>query len=209
MHRHLIALFLSAFVLVARPGTSHADDTAAMLAKLDAGAQCADKRSVWRAWCPAVQWAKGKPGTLKPGVMVGITVAIQADADVAQALSDKVTFVILAIRKDGKAMRATLRDVTPDNDDEAAMLAEAVFATAGVLKGKAKVVTLASGLRAFADSLVAKAERQLTRTRTGWTWETDHNRAELRQIGAVRVVIETPKDGSAGRFITILTDKVK
>lgn len=54
-----------------------------MLTKLADAARCKDKASVWRAWCPATSWAKGKPGAPKPGVMVGVTVALAADTDVA------------------------------------------------------------------------------------------------------------------------------
>ncbi len=141
--------------------------------------------------------------------MAGVTVAINANADVKQALSDRVSFVVLAVRRDGKKLLVTLRDIKPESDSETQMVAKAVMSVAAVLKGAAKEVVLEPDLREFADSMVPAANREATRTRTGWTWENDDNRAELRQIGNVWVVVETPKAGGAGRFVTVLTSRVK
>lgn len=198
-----------AVVLAIGVTSVRADDTDTVLVRLSQAANCKDKSSVWRAWCPAAGWAKGKAGSLKPGAMAGITVAIPADADVKQALSDKVSFVVLAVRKDGKKLLVTLRDVTPDNASESEMIAKALMGVAAVLKGKAKEVVLEKDLRGFADGLVAEANRETTKAKAGWTWETDDNRVELRQVGSAWVVIETPKAGGTGRFVTVLTSKVK
>jgi hypothetical protein len=138
-----------------------------------------------------------------------VTVAITANADVKQALSDRVSFVVLAVRKDGKKLMVTLRDFKPESDSETQMVAKAVLGIAAVLKGAAKEVVLDGDLRGFANSLIPAANRETTKTRSGWTWENDNNRAELRQIGNVWVVVETPKDGGTGRFVTVLTSKVK
>lgn len=205
----IASLLLSLLLLVASSGAVRADATADVLGRLADAASCSDKASPLRVWCPAASWAKGKPAALKPGLMVGVTVAIAADSDVRQALSDKVTFVLLVVDKDGPQLSATLRDVNPESDDEARSVAEAIAGVATVLKGKARTVKLPKDLRAFADSLRGRSTRAVLRGKTGWTWTTEHNQAELRRVGTVWVVIETPRDGGAGRFVTVLTDKVK
>lgn len=205
----LLALVVAVSSVLAAPAPARADDTDDLLAKLAVAADCGNRASVHRAWCPAVGWAKGKPGPLKRGFMAGVTVAITADADVGQALTNQVRFVILAVGKDGPQFSAALRDVQPETDEESVMVAKAVFGVAAVLKAKAKRVTLPPGLRAFADSLTRELTRALRRGQAGWTWTTDANTAELRRVGGFWVVIEAPKDGGAGRFVTVLTDKVK
>lgn len=203
-------LFIITFFAFAT-SSARADDavTASATARLGVAANCKDKASPWRTWCGAATWAKGKPGTLKPGIMVGVTVALPADADVKQALSDRVSFVVLAARKDGAKLLVTLRDITPENAAETEMVAKAVMGVSAVLKGKAKAVVLEPDLRRFADSLLPAADRVTVRTKSGWTWENEANRAELRQVGNAWVVIETPKAGGAGRFVTVLTGKVR
>jgi hypothetical protein len=211
MSQRIASLVFVVIAVVLGLGTSPAaaDDTDVTLARLADAAKCKNKASPWRAWCPATTWAKGKAGALKPGVMAGITVAIAADADVQQALTERVTFVVLAVRRDGKKLVAALRDVKPENDSESEMVAKAVMGVAAVLKGKAKEVVLDKDLRDFADSLVAQASRDVAKTRTGWIWDTDDNHVELRQVGTAWVVIETPKTGGAGRFVTVLTPREK
>ena len=209
MIRSLFVVIITVCAFATTSARADDVDTANAAARLGVAANCKDKASPWRTWCPAATWAKGKAGTLRPGIMVGVTVALPADADVKQALSDRVSFVVLAVRKDGAKLLVTLRDITPENAAETEMVAKAVMGVSAVLKGKAKDVVLVPDLRGFADSLVPAADRLATKTKSGWTWENDANRAELRQVGNAWVVIETPKAGGAGRFLTVLTSKVR
>ena len=126
----LAAVVVLALTLALGAATARADDTDAVLTRLGEAASCKDKSSPWRAWCPATGWAKGKAGALKPGVMAGITVALPADADVKQALTDNVTFVVLAVKKDGKKLHITLRDIKPENQSESEMVAKALMGVA-------------------------------------------------------------------------------
>jgi hypothetical protein len=57
--------------LVTLSSTARADDTSDVVGRLGQAANCKDKASPLRAWCPAASWAKGKTGALKPGVMAG------------------------------------------------------------------------------------------------------------------------------------------
>jgi len=210
------AVAAAAVVSAARPARADTGDTADVLAHLEGAARCRDKGSPLRAWCPATGWERGKAAPLRRGFLVGITVAVAPDGDgavddgvVGRALIDRVTFVVLQIDRDGPQWAANLRDVQPSGDDEERMLADALFQVAAVLKGKAARVTLAPELRAFAAGLRGTSTRALTRGKHGWTWRTEHNDAELRKVGSVWVVIEAPRDGSAGRFVTVLTDRVR
>lgn len=146
-------LAIAAVAVAVSVAPAHADDTGDVVTRLGEAASCKDKDSPWRTWCPATSWAKGKTGALKPGIYAGVTVALPAGADVKQALSDRVTLVVLAVRREGKKLLVALRDIKPENDQESAMVAKAIMGVSAVLEGKAKEVTLEPDLRGFADSL--------------------------------------------------------
>ncbi|CAN5906753.1 hypothetical protein BH11MYX3_BH11MYX3_12670 [soil metagenome] len=76
-----------------------ADPVKTGLARLSIGAKCTDKASPWRPWCIAADWSKGVAGTLPTRSLVGMTVEIEDGQDVAEARSQKVTFVALAVDK--------------------------------------------------------------------------------------------------------------
>ncbi|HVV85115.1 MAG TPA: hypothetical protein VHE35_18750 [Kofleriaceae bacterium] len=188
-------------------GVASADDTADALAKLRQGADCSNHKTAHKDWC-MIEWDKGKAAAVKPGVMVGLSVGIEADTDVATALTDDVTPVVLRIDKDGPQLSANLHDVegapgitTKDVD----ALEQAIHDR---LISKTHKVTLAKPVKAFVDSLKGQGTRALTKGKESWTWSTGHSNAELRLAGKYWVIIETPEDGS-GRVITLLTDDVK
>src|SRR5690242_17050238 len=104
------------------------------LGELRTAASCQDKASPWRPWCIATEWATGSAGALPAGkVLVGMTIELEQGKSVRDALSNKVTFVALAIGKDGKVK---LTDVKPTNADEEKSVAEAIFAASAVFKGR-------------------------------------------------------------------------
>jgi hypothetical protein len=203
----VLGLALATLALgLARPAA--ADATSDALAKLRAGADCGNKKTAHKAWC-LIDWAKSKPGAVKPGLMIGLSIAIEADTDVASALTDDVTVVVLQIDKDGPQLSANLKDV----EGAPGVNAKAVDATAAAildrLVSKTHKVKLGKEVKAFADSLKGRGTRALTKGAAAWTWTTGHSAAELRLAGKYWVVVETPAEGSAGRVITLLTTDVK
>jgi len=198
---------LAGLTLAAAPALADStDDAVAAVAK---AADCSNKKSAHRAWCAAADWAKGKPAALKPGLMVGLSIAVEADTDLAVALTDDLTVVMLQIDKDGPQLSATLKDVEAGPEITSRNLDTAEAAITDVLTGKGRKVTLPKDVKTVAAGLKGKGTRAVSKGKTGWTWTTGHSAAELRQVGKVWVVIETPDGGAAGRVVTILTDKIK
>ncbi len=203
----LLGLALVA-AIVGSAGLAAADATTDAVDRLRAGADCTNKKSPHLAWC-AIDWAKSRPGAVKPGLMIGLSIAIESDTDVPTALTDDVTVVVLQVDKDGPQLAANLKDVegAPGVDTRA------VDATAAAvrdrLSGKSRKVKLGKEVKAFTASLKGRGTRALNKGATAWTWATGKSAAELRQVGKFWVVVETPADGSAGRVITLLTTDVK
>lgn len=207
MKRSKSTLVLAALVLAA-PSLAAADPTNDAVAKLKTGADCANKASTHKAWCPATEWAKGKPHTLKPGLWIGYSVSIEADTDVGVALTDDVSVVVMRIDKDGPQLSAQLMEVegAPGVDTKQVDTISAQVAAA--LGGKGKV-TLTKPMRAFTDGLKGRGTRAMTRTKDEWTWTTGSSTAQLREVGKAFIIVEIPDGGNAGRTITILTNRVK
>lgn len=200
-------IVLAGLTLAAGPARADAtDDAVAALAK---AADCGNKKSAHRAWCAAADWAKGKPAALKPGLMVGLSIAVEADTDLAVALTDDLTVVMLQVDKDGPQLAATLKDVEAGPDITSRNLDTTEAAITDLLGGKGRKVTLPKDVKTVATGLKGRSTRAVTKGKAGWTWTTGHSAAELRQVGKVWVVIEAPDGGAAGRVITVLTDKVK
>ena len=197
-----------AALLLGLSSSARADATDDVAAKLRTAADCTNKASAKRAWCPAGDWAKGKPHTMKPGLWIGFSVSIENDTDISVALDDDVSLVVLRVDKDGPQLSATLRDVEGAPGVDTKQVDAVAAQVRATLAGKGKV-TLTKAMRAFTDSLKGRGTRAMTRGKTGWTWTTDHSAAELREVGKTFIVIETPDGGSTGRTITILTNKVK
>jgi hypothetical protein len=174
------------------------DPTASALARLRTAAKCEDKASPWRPWCIAADWSKGT-AELPKGTLVGLTIQLEDGADAKQALSDRVSFVALAVGKDGKVK---LTDIKPTAKGEDVMIAEVVMSAAAVFKGKAKTAQVPKDLAGYIKGLQGtyKAEKNAIE----WTWQ-GQSAAKLRKVGAFWVVIETPAKGN-GIFATILTD---
>lgn len=171
-----------------------------MLGKLAEAAKCSDKASPWRSWCIATQWSTGKAGELPKGkVLVGTTIQLEDGYDVGKALSERVSFVALAIDASGKVK---LTDVKPESADEQKAVAEAIFNTAAVLKGKAKTAKLPKQLAGYLRTL--KGSYDVNVTSGAWTWQ-GASRSQLRRVGDFWVVIEKPAKGN-GVFATVLTD---
>ncbi len=198
----------SAALVLGGVSSAAADPTADAVAKLRQGADCGNKASKHRLWCPAAEWAKGKPHTMKPGLWIGLSVSIEADTDLETALTDDASLVVLRVDKDGPQLSATLREVEGAPGVDTKAVDDATAAVRAVLAGKGKV-TLSKPVRAFTDSLKGGGTRAMTRTKIEWTWTTGHGGAALREVGSAFVVIETPEGDNPGRTITILTDKVK
>lgn len=170
------------------------------LGELRTAAKCQDKASPWRPWCIATAWATGAAGTLPAGkVLVGMTVALEQNTPAKDALSHQVTFVALAIGKDGKAK---LTDVNPNSVDEVKAVDEAIVATSAVFKGRAATAKLPKDLADYVRTL--EGSYATTKQDNAWTW-TGASASQLRKVGKFWVVIEVPPARN-GVWATILTD---
>ena len=175
----------------------HAGDDATALTALGRAAKCRDKASPLRPWCIATRWRHGKP-TRPTRTLIGLTVALEDGKDYADALSNKVTLVALAVQR----RKAKLFEIKPTEPGEEAMLGEAVAAIASVFKGKAKRAALPENLATYIRG--RKATYPMARGRHDVYWR-DPNRPRLRKVGAFWVAIEHPSENN-GVWITILTD---
>jgi hypothetical protein len=188
------------------------DPTMRILGDLHVAAGCDDPASPQRVWCIAADgWATGTPGKLPMGkVLIGVTINRTVDATGPWDLNADPTIGLaaLAVRHDGAANELRLTDVTPSDDDEKLMLLQTVGNVAAVLKNRQKLVKVPKDLATYLRSLGKKSGHFATKGATGWTW-TGESAGELRKVGKFWVVIETPKTGADGRFITILTEKWK
>lgn len=188
-------------VMMVLAGSARADE-ASSLEALKTAAKCSDKASPWRPWCIAAGFAGGTAAALPKKNLVGMTVELEDGKDFMDALRDHVTFVALAITRDGKVTKVKLTDIKPENDDERTAVAEGVAAAAIVFKGKDKVAKLPKALAEFAKSRTGSYE--LTNDKKGWKW-TGANPSQLRKVGKFWVLIETASSGK-GIWATILTD---
>jgi len=187
-----------ALLLLLVPTLALADVTSDELSALGTAAKCSDKASVFRPWCIATGFDKGTADLPKGKVLVGLTVALEKGKEEA-ALTDKVTFVALAVDADGKVK---LTDVKPTSADEQKTVGEAVANLALLFKDKAKTAKLPKDLADYVKTL--KGSYATTKTDKEVTW-TGAAPSRMRKVGAYWVIVETPKDGK-GIFATILTD---
>lgn len=176
-----------------------ADPVKTGLTRLAAGAKCTDKASPWRPWCIAADWSKGAAGSLPTKSLVGMTIEIEEGKDIAEALSQKVTFVALAIDEGGKVK---LTDVKPGNEAEVTTVGEAVFAATSVFKDKAKVAKLPAELASYVRAL--KGTYATKKVGNAWAW-TGKSTSQLRKVGKFYVVIERA-EAETGIWATILTE---
>jgi hypothetical protein len=199
------ALLAALLVTLAIPTLAAADKvrvdvTTSRLAALKTAARCDDKASPWRPWCVAADFETGTAAELPKGkVLVGMTVELEEGKDAAAALSGKVSLTALAIDADGK-VKVTM--VKPENKQEEQAVAEAVFNTASVFKGKAATAKLPKELADYFKTL--KGAYAATKSGSQWTW-TGASAGKLRKVGSFWVAIEVPKANN-GIFATILTD---
>ena len=176
------------------------DPIAQSLGQLATGAKCSDKASPYRPWCIATEALKtGTAPALPKKALVGMTVELEDGKDVADALTNKVTFVALAIDADGKVK---LTDVKPESAAEQKSVGEAVFAAAAVFKGKAKTAKLPAELSGYVKTL--KGAYATKKVGNAWTWKGKAE-SQLRKVGAFWVILERPDAGN-GLWATILTD---
>lgn len=200
-------LAVAALVLgAASPAAADATDD--VMAKLRTGADCANKASPHKIWCPAADWAKGKPHTMKPGLWIGFSVSIEADTDIGTALEDDVSLVMLRVDKDGPQLSAQLREVEGAPGVDTRQVDATAKQVTAALAGKGKV-SLAGGVKALADSLKGRGTRAMNRSKASWEWKSESGSLELREVGKTFVVVEKPAGDVPGRTITILTNRVK
>lgn len=175
------------------------DVTTAQLAALATAAKCEDAASPFRPWCIATKFETGTAAALPKGkVLVGMTIELETGKPAGDALTQKVSFVALAIGKDGKVK---LTDVKPESPDEEKAVAEAVFNTSAVFKGKAKTSKLPKELATYFATL--KGAYNVKKSGKDWTW-SGASASRMRKVGDAWVVIEVPTAGN-GVFVTILT----
>lgn len=195
-------LLVSSPVLADRPAVPPppAAATKKLLAQLKDAAKCADKASPWRSWCAAADFDAAKLGDLPKGtVLIGTTIVLEDGYSVRKALAERVQFVALALDAGGKAL---LTYITPETKDEEKMIAEALFSTAAVLKGKAKRAKLPAELAGHLKTF--KGAYAISKSGDGneWRWPSPHP-SRMRRAGAFWVVLESAPNGV---YATVLTD---
>ena len=175
------------------------DPLTAALTKLGDAAKCSDAASLFRPWCIAVDFPKGTVPALPRKALVGMTVELEDGKDFHDALINRVTFVAIAVDKDGKVK---LTDVKPTSADETKAMMEAVGAAALVFKGKAETAKLPKELSDYVKTL--KGAYKTKKENGSITWK-GANSSQLRKVGKFYVVIEKADKGN-GIWASILTD---
>jgi len=190
-----------ALSLIALAGSASADDLVTkQLAALGDAANCKDASSPFRPWCIAADFANGKLADLPKGkTLVGITIELETGKDAKAALTDKVMPAALVI--DDKGM-VKITDITPSNDGEKQMLAEAVFNLAAVFKDKSATAKLPKDLASYIKTM--KAKYKPSKSSTEWTWQGE-SAARLRKVGKFWVSVEVPAKNN-GIWASVFTD---
>jgi hypothetical protein len=187
-------------VALAGPASADTDVVTKQLTALSDAARCKDAASPFRPWCIVADFATGKAADLPKGKkLVGITIELAADADVKQALTDKVSPSVLVIDDAGMAKLSRIKG---SNASENTMLGEAVASLATVFKHKAATAKLPADLTSYVKTL--KAKYPTKKTAAEWTW-TGESTARLRKVGDFWVAIEIPSDNK-GIFASVFTD---
>ena len=101
-----------------------------------------------------------------------------------------------------------ITSITPDNDSESQMMAEAVFNLALFFKGRAQTVPIGNDLLGYIRGLPAGASHPVTLGKHGWRFEGEAT-AEVRRVGDFWVAVETPREGPPGIFVSIYTDRLE
>jgi hypothetical protein len=196
----IIPAVVASMLVLGSTAFADRDPIAASLTRLRDAAKCTMKASPWRSWCPATDFAKGTAPALPGKTLVGMTVELEDGKDIAQeALVNRVTFVVLAIDKDGKVK---LTDVKPENDKEKVVVGEAIMAVNQVFKAREKTAKLPKEIAAHVKSL--KGAYATKKENGSWTW-TGTSVSQLRKVGDVWIAIERPAAGN-GIWATVLTD---
>jgi hypothetical protein len=175
------------------------DPTKAQLAALRVTAGCADPASPFRAWCPIADYATGDAKTKPPATMLGVTIKLHLNGDVAKELVDEVSVSTFAVGADGKV---TLAALTPSNPGETDMIAQALMSVTMVLKHRAKVAEVPADLATYVHGLTGKYEPK--RVGNEWRW-LGGNPSTMRKVGDVWVVIETV--AGEGLWASVFTDR--
>ncbi len=174
-----------------------ADPLAATLTKLAAAAKCSDAASPMRPWCIAADFGKGTAPALPRKSLVGMTVELEDGKDVHDALINNVTFVAIAIDKDGKVK---LTDVKATSPEETQAVMESVAAAAMVFKGKADTAKLPKELSDYVKTLKGAYKTKKEKGSIAWKGA---NASQLRKVGTFYVAIEKADNGI---WASILTD---
>ncbi len=175
------------------------------LASLYRAARCHSAKSPFRPWCIVTNgWKRGQASPLLPKgkqkVFVGFAVPIKTGAAVN---FNRLKLAALVVRKDGSKYFATIITVTPDNDKERKVMAQAVFDLALVFKGRSKAAKIDSKLLGFLRGRASKASYVLTKTAKSWSLAGKIN-AQIRKVGPYWVALErAPK----GVFVNLFTDR--
>ena len=172
------------------------DKTEASLGKLRVAAKCDDKASVWRIWCSAAEYSRGKPGKLPKKTLVGLSIMLTFDGDSTKALSESVSLAAFAVDKSGQVK---LTGIRPSSDDEKILMAEAVANLALYFKGKSPKAKLPKDLVGYLGSL--KPAYPTVKGKTQWTWD-GATPSSLRKVDKVWVVLEHPPEGIIATILT-------
>jgi hypothetical protein len=122
-----------------------------------------------------------------------------------QAIQHGVRLAAVALAHDQGRDFASLTELQPDDEKEAAELREALAQVQGVLLGSAPRAEIPRHLYDFIASS-RNATHPLLRTTHGWSFEGAHA-TELRRVGTDWAVVETSST-EPGAWISIMTDAV-
>lgn len=220
-----LALAIAFVAPLAAPGAPAAppDPAAATLAKVADEAGCASPlkpgfheeasglgRERLRRWCAAAEgWAKGIAAELppSPAVWFGVAVALPVGDVTAPRLSGKAGLTALVVTGEGSERRVSIRAITPDNPDEAALIERTVEGLSPILAGAVGTAAVPGPLAEFARSLATRPTRALTKGPQGWHAAAEGGvlAAELRRVGPWWVTVE--RDGEKGIWLGVYTDR--
>lgn len=156
-----------------------------------------------KLWCRAMD-SKVAAGGSAPatGTYMGVTTFVQTAGGSADSLTKFSRLSSLAVRESSGNTYALIATINPRNAPGKAEVARLLPLVKRQIEGAAEPQVAEPGLRAYLESLPARASYPLRAHRRGFLIDGG-SRAELRPAGKVWISVEVPANNPAGIWITI------